>query len=201
MTTGQVSLFLALLAVVAQVTVAVFVVLAVGAMWSPAVARVRTAVVRVVAPSALTLAFLIAAVSMTGSLYFSEVAHFVPCKLCWYQRIAMYPLAPLLGIAAWRRDTSIRLYGITLAGVGVLISSYHVLLERYPDLESGVCDPNNPCTLIWVERFGYLTIPTMALSGFAAIVALLTVARRDPTPGDEFDDATTVARERVPAGV
>ncbi|HEX4822213.1 MAG TPA: disulfide bond formation protein B [Acidimicrobiales bacterium] len=178
MTTEQVTLFFAQLAIVAEFTVLVFALLVIGGLFSPAIARARTLAVQTIAPAALGLAFAVACVSMAGSLYFSEVAHFVPCKLCWYQRIAMYPLVPVLGIAAIRRDTNVRIYGIALAGIGALISSYHVLLERFPSLESGVCDPNNPCTLIWVERFDYLTIPTMALSGFAAIVVLLLVAGR-----------------------
>lgn len=201
MTTEQVSLFLALLAVVAEAIVIVFVLLAVGGLFSARVARWRSGAVQTIAPSALTLAFLIATVSMAGSLYFSEVAGFVPCRLCWYQRIAMYPLVPILGIAALRRDLNIRLYGIVLAGIGALISSYHVVLERYPSLESGVCDPTNPCTLIWVRRFGYLTIPTMALSGFAAIVVLLLVAGRDQSLDDEFDEEPVTDAERVPIAV
>ena len=70
---------------------------------------------------------------MAGSLYFSEVAHFVPCRLCWYQRIAMYPLVLLLGIATLRRDVGIRLYAIPLAAIGAAVSIYHVQLERFPD--------------------------------------------------------------------
>lgn len=200
-TTEQVSLFLAMLAVIAEIAVVAFVLLAIGGLFSPAVARLRTAAVQTVAPSALTLAFVVAAVSMAGSLYFSEVANFVPCKLCWYQRIAMYPLVPVLGLAAWRRDTNIRIYGIALAGIGAVISSYHVVLERYPSLESGVCDPNNPCTLIWIRRFGYLTIPTMALSAFAAIVALLVIAGREDDVEDDRDDEPVHDSERVPVGV
>ena len=204
MTTEQVSLFLALLAVVAEAAVGVFVVLAIGGLFSPQVARLRAAAVETVAPSALTIAVVVAAVSMAGRLYFSEVAHFVPCRLCWYQRIAMYPLVPVLGIAALRRDRNIRIYGIALAGIGALISSYHVLLERYPSLESGVCDPANPCTLIWIRRFGYLTIPTMALSAFAAIVVMLLIAGHDDASDDQTDDdygERAVDDERVPAGV
>ena len=177
------SLFLALLAVVAQAAVAIAVVLFVGGRLSARVERWRRSAVEAIAPHALTLAFVVAAVSMAGSLYFSEVANFTPCQLCWYQRICMYPLVPLLGLAAWRRDRGIRPYAAIVAGFGLLIASYHVLLERYPTLESGACDPTNPCTLIWVQRLGYLTIPTMALSGFALVLTLLAVA--NPT-GDEL---------------
>ena len=67
-----------------------------------------------------------------------------------------------------------------MAAIGGTISAYHMLVERFPSLETSSCDPSNPCSLIWVERLGYLTIPTMALSAFALIVLLVLVAR--PTP-------------------
>lgn len=177
MTTDQVSLFLALLAFAANASVAGAAVLAIGSRTSQRVAAAGRDAVELVGPQALALAFAVAAVSMAGSLYFSEVAHFTPCKLCWYQRICMYPLVPILGLAAWRRDAGIRLYAAALAGIGVLLSTYHVLIEHYPSLESSACDPTNPCTIIWVRRFGYLTIPAMALSAFALILVLLAVYR------------------------
>ncbi len=80
----------------------------------------------------------ITSTSMLGSLYFSEIANFVPCTLCWYQRIAMYPLAILTTIAAFRRD-DIRLYVTVLASIGAVISTYHWLLERFPSIDAGVC--------------------------------------------------------------
>src|SRR3954447_5731797 len=176
--TSTVTLYLALLAVVAELVVLIAVALVVVA---PRAGRDLAAAVR---PSALVLAFWVAVVATAGSLYFSEVAHFLPCRLCWYQRIAMYPLVPILGIAAWRRDVGVRPYALALAGIGGLISTYHVLLERFPSLETSACDKANPCTLIWVKRFGYLTIPAMALSAFALIVVLLVVAR---PPGQDSD--------------
>ncbi len=176
MTTEAVTLFLALLAVVAQIAVVAAVVLAAGGRVSPALARIREAAVDTVGPQALALAFAVAALAMAGSLYFSEVAHFTPCRLCWYQRICMYPLVPMLGLAAWRGDRSIRPYAAVLAAIGALIAAYHVLLERYPTLETSVCEPTTPCTVVWVRRFGYLTIPAMALSAFALILTLLAVA-------------------------
>ena len=114
---------------------------------------------------------------MAGSLYFSDVAHFTRCRLCWYQRIAMYPLAVILPIAAARGDGFVRRYVAPLAGIGAVIASYHILVERFPSLETRACDPLNPCSLMWVKRLGYITIPTMALTGFAAILVLLSVRR------------------------
>jgi disulfide bond formation protein DsbB len=127
--------------------------------------------------TALTLAWGIATVAMLGSLVYSEVFHFVPCEYCWYQRILMYPLAVILGIAAWRGDLGIRRYAVPLAGIGAVISTYHVALQRIPALEASSCEATAPCTAIWVEALGFLTIPTMAGIGFLTIIALLVTAQ------------------------
>lgn len=123
------------------------------------------------------MAWLIALCATLGSLYFSEIAHFLPCKLCWYQRIAMYPLVVVLGVAGLRRDKAIAWYAVPIAGVGAVISLYHYLVEWNPSLETA-CDPFNPCSLIWFRRFGFVTLPFMALCGFAAIIGLTLLAAR-----------------------
>jgi disulfide bond formation protein DsbB len=172
MSRDAVILFLSLLAVGAQLTVLVVVAAAVGGRHS---AALRSTIVDGLGPQTTLLALVVAAVAMSGSLYLSEVANFTPCVLCWYQRIAMYPIVPMLAVAVARRRDDVRPYALVLAGIGSMISTYHVLLERFPTLETGACDPTNPCTLIWTRRFGYLTIPTMALSAFALIITLLGV--------------------------
>ena len=131
--------------------------------------------IEMVRPVRLWLAWLVAAVAMAGSLYFSESAKFVPCKLCWFQRIAMYPLALVLLIAALRRDERIRQYAVPLAAVGAVISAYHYLIEWRPSLEAGSCDVAAPCTVPWFRQFGFVSLPLMALCGFAAIISLLTL--------------------------
>lgn len=177
MSRDAVLLFFSLLAVGAQITVVASLVTAAGGR---STANARRWLIDTVGPHTNALAFVVAAVATLGSLYLSEVAHFTPCTLCWYQRIAMYPLVVLFGIATWR-DDDVAPYAWVLAGAGGSISIYHILVERYPSLESGSCDPFNPCSIKWVEHFGYLTIPTMALSGFALIVVLLIAA----TPAKE----------------
>lgn len=177
MGTETATLFFALLAVVAQITVAVIVVLAAGRRWIAPFDRAYRAITAEVGPQALALAAVVATVCMAGSLYLSEVAGFVPCRLCWYQRIAMYPLMLIIGAAAATRWRGVRPYAAVLAGGGAVVSIYHLVLERYPSLESSTCDPANPCSLIWVKRFGYLTIPAMALSGFALVLTLLAIAQ------------------------
>ncbi len=177
MDTDVVTLFFALLATLAQLVVVLAIVLGLGSLVSPSVARAKASVLEVVGPQALALAAVVALVSTLGSLYLSEVAHFVPCRLCWFQRIAMYPLVVVLGVGAMRKDLGARLPGAILAGLGACVSIWHLLVERYPNLESGSCDPRNPCSFKWVEEFGYLTIPGMALSGFALVLVLLAAAR------------------------
>jgi disulfide bond formation protein DsbB len=166
-------LFLSLLAVGAQVVV---VVTLVGALGGRRTAALRRRMIDVVGPNATALALVVVAVATGGSLYLSEVAHFVPCTLCWYQRIAMYPMVVLFGVAVVR-DDDVTPYAIVLAALGGSVSTYHMLVERFPTLETSSCDPNNPCSLIWTERFGYLTIPTMALSAFALVITLSLLGR------------------------
>lgn len=177
MDTDTVSTFFALSAITILVMVAgLAAVWAAGLRWERAAAW-RRAVTDSLGDGALWLAWLVAVIATAGSLYYSEVAHFVPCEFCWYQRIAMYPLALVLGIAAFRRDTGIRLYAIPLAAAGALLSTYHYLLQQFPDLSAGSCSATAPCTAAWVWEFGFVSIPFMALAGFAAIVSLLAIAR------------------------
>ena len=123
--------------------------------------------------AALWLAFLIAAGATAGSLYFSEVADFTPCRLCWFQRIAMYPLSLLFLVAAVRRDRGVRWYALPMAAVGAVISIYHYVIEWRPSLERGACGIGpESCTTIWFRRFGFVSLPFMALCGFVAIIAL-----------------------------
>lgn len=130
----------------------------------------------------LALCALVAGVATAGSLYLSEGGHLVPCRLCWYQRTMMYPLAVILIIAAFRRDWSIRPYAATLAGIGAVVSTWHVLVEWFPDLEGATsCDPTNPCSALPLPRYlGYLSIPTMAGSAFLLIAVVLLLAGREP---------------------
>ena len=172
---------LGLLAVITQLALVGALGLVVISPWWSRGRRIRVALTRVLEHAALPLAWGIALVATGGSLYLSEVARFPPCVLCWYQRCAMYPLVVLLGIATWRRDRSVRPYGLALAGLGLPISGYHYLLEWFPQLESTVCDPTNPCTLVWVRLFGYLSIPLMAATAFAGIALLLGALHAAPS--------------------
>lgn len=190
MSVESVSLFLALLALVCLVGT-------LSATAAVLVPTTRAIAVDLLGPICLALAALIATVSTLGSLYYSEVANFTPCRLCWFQRIAMYPLALVLGIAAFARDGGIRKYVMPPAFIGALISGYHILIENFPSLESTSCDPLNPCSLIWVKELGFLTIPTMALTGFTAILVLLAVHRLwdNGRPADRSNQTPNTKKE------
>lgn len=180
----------ALLTVIAIAAVTAIVLLAVAGR--DGFPSTRDTVWETLGPSALWLAFLVALTATLGSLYLSEVAHFVPCKLCWYQRIAMYPLVPVLAIAAWKRDVSVVRYVVPLAVIGAAISIYHYQLERFPNQASVSCSADAPCTVVWIWKFHFVSIPLMALSGFALIVALVLVARSSARL-DTDDDGATLA--------
>jgi disulfide bond formation protein DsbB len=173
MSVSTMSLFFALLTVAANVFVVVALVLSVSARFSEGAASALAWLRDMVDGASLALAAVVALVATLGSLYLSEVAHFPPCQLCWYQRIAMYPLPVILGIAAWRRDFEVRPYAIALAAIGGAISIYHYQLERFPSQSSLSCSVDVPCTTVWIWRFHYISIPFMALSAFALIVTLL----------------------------
>lgn len=129
---------------------------------------------------ALPLAWIVAAVTTAGSLYYSKVQGYVPCELCWYQRIVLYPFAVILAIAAWRRDSSIRVYAIPVLCIGVVISVYHSWIQWFPPASgTSFCTTDTPCTLKYVDEFGFVTLPFMALSAMAIIIALLSISRYD----------------------
>jgi disulfide bond formation protein DsbB len=130
------------------------------------------------------LAWGMAVVATLGSLYFSEIAGFPPCELCWYQRIAMYPLAILLGALVVTAEPRVRRLVFPLAIPGGIISAYHYLIQRMPDLEIGECSFTVPCTTAFVWKFDLVSIPFMAFVSFAVIVTVLALdARRGvPTP-------------------
>lgn len=177
--TDAVAAGLAGLAILLQIALVALVVVALAARRSPAAARGLDALRWTLAGSELWIAFAAALVAMLGSLYFSEVADFVPCTLCWYQRIAMYPLVVVLLVAALRRDRgSAFAYGLPLCVIGAAISAYHIYIEINPDAEAGFCTAGGPpCSTKWIEEFGYVTIPVLAITAFATIAAMLALAR------------------------
>ncbi len=163
----------AVLALVAGVGAGLIVVARLLAPVVPAAAAAGRAVVGLRAP----LTFAVAAVATAGSLYFSESAGYVPCRLCWFQRIAMYPIAVVAFVALVRRDRGARWYTLPLAAIGAVISTYHVLIEWGWVNDSESCALFGPsCADVWFESFGFVTLALMAWAGFVSIIVLNTVS-------------------------
>lgn len=142
-------------------------------------------------PVLLPLAGVIAAVSTAGSLYYSEVAGYVPCEMCWYQRICMYSLVPVLAVALARRDRWGGWYGLPLALAGLGLSAYHYQLQMFPD-QSSTCDASAPCTYQWVDSLGFVSIPFMAGCGFVGVAGLAVLSLRSGQDEDAADGAEEI---------
>src|SRR5690606_17786528 len=101
---------------------------------------------------------------------------FIPCTLCWYQRILMYPLVILLGIAFYRNDKGIYIYVLPVSIIGMIVSSYHYALQKMPSLqEFSVCTSGVPCSGQYINWFGFVTIPFLALIAFTIITIMMLV--------------------------
>lgn len=122
----------------------------------------------------LLFAWCIANIAMLGSLYLSEIMGFVPCTLCWYQRILMYPLVILLGIAAFREDKTIYIYTLPSSLLGAAIALYHYITQKLPVLsEIAACSTDTPCSGEYINWFGFITIPFLSLVAFIIISVLM----------------------------
>ncbi|WP_059051925.1 disulfide oxidoreductase [Paenibacillus senegalimassiliensis] len=136
------------------------------------------------------MAWLVALVATAGSLYLSEVLHYEPCRLCWFQRIFMYPQVLLLGVAAYRQDRHIIPYSLLLSIVGGAISVYHYAEQKIPALSRLLpCKVGVPCNVDYLGSgwLGFITIPFMALIAAILIVLFLLAARQQPAE-EELED-------------
>lgn len=124
---------------------------------------------------ALYFSLIVALTATVGSLFFSEYAGYNPCKLCWYQRIFMYPQVILLSIAFLRRDRLIRPYIIALSAIGALIALDHYLLQvaNTTIIPCSTIGISESCSEKFIMHFGYITIPMMSLTAFLLIFLLM----------------------------
>jgi|SRR6185436_3204360 len=124
----------------------------------------------------LVFAFLVSLGAIAGSLYYSQIAGFEPCELCWFQRICMYPLVVLLGMALIKKDRKITDYILALSGIGFVISLYHNYIYYYSGGLNLTCQLGGAavsCVKRYVFELGYVTIPMMALTAFALIIIFM----------------------------
>ncbi len=119
-------------------------------------------------------------VSTAGSLFLSEVMDYVPCVLCWYQRIPMYALALILAIALWTQDATVVKYAQPLALIGAALAAFHCLLYLgYIPKGIQPCSQAVPCGDIKLQLWGFVTIPLMSLAAFLAIVVVMFLLKRE----------------------
>ena len=192
--THNVIVLLAVLGVVGQVVVAVLVVA--GVFRVAGIPGPLLGIRSAVWGYELWLAFVVTAVATAGSLFFSEIANFVPCELCWFQRIFMYPLAIVTLLAAIANDHRVARYLLPLPLIGAGISVYHILVEERVVGQTTACLISAPggCAVKWIDEFGYVTIPVLALTAFVLAFAFLAFGAFEPS-ADEGDET-----ERTPPG-
>jgi len=183
--TNAVSTGLAALAVLVQVLLALIAVIALASLVFVPARRLLVEIRDTLLGGELWAAWGFAIVATLGSLYFSQVANFIPCELCWFQRIAMYPMVIILFVAAYRGDIRVGVsYAFLFPIVGILISAYHIYIEENPSAAPKACSVGGAsCTIKWIDKFGYITIPVLAATSFAAIIVLLAMvwSRRPAT--------------------
>ncbi|MEA2001752.1 MAG: disulfide bond formation protein B [Actinomycetota bacterium] len=178
-------LFFAMLAAVTNVVVIAYVVVLVAGRWSPAAADAKGRFYDLVAGHEMLYGAVVAGTAMLGSLYLSEIANLPPCRMCWYQRFAMYPTAIVLAIAAWRHDARVRIPVTVTVLIGSGISIYHYLIQWFPSLEGTSCSVTVPCTTAWFRVFGFMSIPYMALSAFSFVLVMMAALRANSTEPSE----------------
>lgn len=138
---------------------------------------------KVVAPFSYYFVFIISLIATLGSLFFSEVAHYNPCVLCWYQRIFMYPQPLLLYMAFMRIEKTLTPYLILLNSVGAIIALYHYTIQRNPALSLVPCKAGEvSCVFVPTFHYGYISIPMMALTAFVMNLLLLTIFNENLRP-------------------
>jgi disulfide bond formation protein DsbB len=146
-------------------------------------------------------AFVVASVATGGSLFYSQVAHFVPCEFCWYQRVLMYPLSVLTLLIAARADHRAARYLLPLPVVGAGTSIYHMLIQYGAIKEPTGCFVSAPgagCGTNWIANhsFGYLSIPTLALTAFLLIIGFLVIGSTG-VPSEPITPALDGGQRRI----
>ncbi|UOQ93974.1 disulfide oxidoreductase [Halobacillus shinanisalinarum] len=128
---------------------------------------------------ALYIAWLVSVLATLGSLYFSEIRGYVPCELCWIQRIFMYPMSIILGIATFFNDRKVIKYVLPLSIIGGFVSIFHYMEQKVPGFaEIKPCTQGVACSSEYINWFGFITIPFLALLAFSLITIFLFAGRK-----------------------
>lgn len=133
-------------------------------------------IARFISQNFTSIVLIVSTIATVASLTLSDVLNIVPCKLCWYQRIFMYPVVVISFIALITNET-VKKYVLTLSVIGIAISTYHILLQMFPNLLE--CnDETAKCSAVQFAQYGYITIPVMAFTAFLLIILFSLVNLR-----------------------
>jgi disulfide bond formation protein DsbB len=181
----------AVLALVADAAVVLTAIFFIVSRTSPS-ARERWSRLRDgITPFALQIAWIVAVLATFGSLFLQFFENLNPCEFCWFQRICMYPLSLLLGIAAFRGDVNVaKRYFIGLSIVGLGLAIYHYQLELFPN-QPLVCGTAVPCNIAVIDVFGFISVPFLSMAAFALISTLLLLAR-GRSDDEQYDEVEIV---------
>lgn len=158
------------LTILGQVTVALLVMLFIFRKLQPKDKNSKK-IVSLISSNYIVLIFVITAAASAGSLFLSDIMNYLPCKLCWFQRIFIYPQIIISGVALFTGDLNVRKYLLPMSVVGALIAIYHILLQAFPSvLQCG--DEAVSCSTNQFVGFGYITIPIMSLTAFAFLILI-----------------------------
>jgi disulfide bond formation protein DsbB len=124
------------------------------------------------------LALVVALAATLGSLYFSEIRNFIPCTLCWYQRILMYPLVVITLVGMVLQDEYLPRYVLPFSVVGIFVAGYHYLLQLGVFTSGTACAVGVPCNGRYVNYLGFITIPFLALTAFVLITVFMALLYR-----------------------
>ncbi len=129
---------------------------------------------------AVAFALLFTFAAMVGSLFYSDIAHYEPCKLCWYQRILMYPQVFMLAFALFWKDRVVLRYTQMLSVFGFVLATYHYLLQLgwVPSVACSTVGYSVDCAKVFVMQYGYITLPLMAATAFLLSFLFSTLGRR-----------------------
>jgi disulfide bond formation protein DsbB len=118
----------------------------------------------------LLFSWIVSLFATLGSLFFSEVAGYIPCTLCWYQRILMYPLTIVIGVAFYSGDRTVIKYVLPISAIGMVLSGYHYALQKIPFIQKfEMCSNGIPCSGMYMNYLGFITIPFLAFLSFSLI--------------------------------
>lgn len=127
----------------------------------------------------LYLAWAQALAAMFGSLYFSEIMHYPPCSLCWYQRILIYPLVVIVPAGILIKDKKLPIYVLPFTLAGIIMALYHQLLQVGIISEQlAPCGLGISCKVNYFNLFNIISLPLLSLAAFAFITVCMLIFLR-----------------------